>query len=265
MGFFDLYFQALVIILSLMVLAWLISITLTNASIVDSFWGLGFVVVSIFYFFQTNQSSPVNQTVFLLVSLWGLRLTIYITLRNWGKGEDYRYQNFRQKYGPKRYWWFSFFQVFLLQGILLWLISATLLGTFYPGKEHFNFMHYLALTLWVIGFTFEAGGDLQLSLFKSKPENKGKLLTSGFWKYTRHPNYFGDAAVWWSYGLFSIASGQSLPVLGSVLMTLLLIRVSGVALLEKNLIQKKPGYKEYIQSTSAFIPWVKKKTKHGKN
>ena len=261
MDFFNIYFQSLILIVSFMTVAWLISITLTNASIVDSFWGLGFVVVSFFYFFETNQSSLINKIFITLVSIWGLRLSMYIAIRNWGKGEDYRYQNFRQKYGPKRYWWVSFFQVFLLQGILLWLISAPLLGTFYAGKEIFNFIHYLALTLWIIGFTFEAGGDLQLMLFKSKPENKGKLLTKGFWKYTRHPNYFGDPTVWWSYGLFSIASGYYIPVLGSVLMTFLIIKISGVALLEKDLVNKKPDYKEYIQSTSAFIPWFKKSTK----
>ncbi|MDY6801644.1 MAG: DUF1295 domain-containing protein [Bacteroidota bacterium] len=265
MEFFDIYFQSFTIILVLMFVAWLISITITNASIVDSFWGLGFVVVSIFFFLQTNQSALVNKILLLIVSLWGLRLSIYITIRNWGKGEDYRYQNFRQKYGHKRYWWVSFFQVFLLQGILLWLISVPLLATFFAGQNSFNIIHYIGLFFWLIGFIFEAGGDLQLSLFKSKPENKGKLLTKGFWKYTRHPNYFGDAAVWWAYGLFSIASGYYIPLLGSVLMTFLIIRISGVALLEKDLINKKPDYKNYIQSTSAFIPWFKKKISNGKN
>lgn len=261
MGFFDIYFQALPVILIVMVLTWLISIIISNASIVDSVWGIGFVVLSIFYFLQTNQSSLVNVILLVLVSLWGLRLSTHITIRNWGKGEDYRYQNFRQNYGPKRYWWVSFFQVFLLQGILLWLISAPLMATFYAGKESLNIIHLLGLMIWIIGFTFEAGGDLQLTLFKSKPENKGKLLTKGFWKYTRHPNYFGDATVWWAYGLFSIASGYYIPVLGSVLMTFLIIKISGVAMLEKSLIEKKPDYKDYIQSTSAFIPWFKKKSK----
>ncbi|MFP4023699.1 MAG: DUF1295 domain-containing protein [Thiohalospira sp.] len=261
MVFFDIYIQALAIILFVMFFTWLISIIISNASIVDSVWGTGFVVLSIFYFLQTNQSSLINIILLVLVSLWGLRLSIHITIRNWGKGEDYRYQNFRQNYGPKRYWWISFFQVFLLQGILLWLISVPLLATFYAGKESLNFIHFLGIMIWIIGFTFEAGGDIQLMRFKSKSENKGKLLTKGFWKYTRHPNYFGDAAVWWAYGLFSIASGYYIPVLGSVLMTFLIIKISGVAMLEKSLIEKKPDYKNYIQSTSAFIPWFNKKSK----
>lgn len=259
MEFFVIYFQALAIILIYMIMVWIISVINTNASIVDSFWGLGFIVASIFYFYQTNQTSIVNQILLFIVTLWGLRLSIYITVRNWGKGEDYRYQNFRKNYGPQRYWWVSFFQVFLLQGILLWIISVPLLATFYAAETSLNIFHYLGILIWIIGFSFEAGGDLQLMIFKSKPENKGKLLTKGFWKYTRHPNYFGDAAVWWAYGMFSIASGYYLPVLGSVLMTVLIIKISGVAMLEKSLIEEKPAYKEYIQSTSAFIPWFKKK------
>jgi steroid 5-alpha reductase family enzyme len=120
-------------------------------------------------------------------------------------------------------------------------------------------MDFTGIALWIIGFTFEAGGDLQLAIFKSSPSNKGKVLDKGFWHYTRHPNYFGDSAVWWGYGLICLSSGSYMPVLGSLLMTALIIKVSGVALLEKSLTEQKPQYKEYIENTSAFFPWIPRK------
>jgi steroid 5-alpha reductase family enzyme len=196
----------------------------------------------------------------VLVTLWGLRLASHIFFRNLGKPEDYRYQEFRKNYGEKRYWWFSFFQVFLLQGTLVWLISAPLLAINYFSPEKTILpLAVFGIVVWVVGFTFEAGGDWQLKKFKSNPENKGKLLTSGFWKYTRHPNYFGDAAVWWGFAVLSIASGCYLPVLSSVLMTWLIVKVSGVSMLERTMKNTKPGFEDYVKKTSAFIPWLPKK------
>jgi len=154
--------------------------------------------------------------------------------------------------------YFQSFALIMVLMTLAWLINITITNVSIAAEELFHPMHYIGVIFWLIGFTFKAGGDLQLSLFKSKPKNKGKLLTEGFWKYTRQPNYFGDTMVWWSYGLFSIASGYYLPVLSSLLMTFLIIRISGIALLENDLMNKKPDYKKYIQSTSAFIPWFKK-------
>jgi len=198
--------------------------------------------------------------VVLLVFIWGLRLSGYLLWRNWGKEEDYRYQSFRENYGEKRYWWISYFQVFLLQGLLKWLVSAPLPGAMQgSGTVQLNLIDYLAVVLWVIGFAFEAGGDFQLARFKSNPANKGKVLDKGFWKFTRHPNYFGDAAVWWSFALFSMGAGAYWSVLGSLLMTVLTIKVSGVALLERNLKDQKPHYQAYIKRTSTFIPWFPKK------
>ena len=191
----------------------------------------------------------------VLVCLWGLRLSLYLAWRNWGKGEDFRYQQFRQKYGAHRYWWFSFFQVFLLQGILMWLISAPLLGAqYYTGQAKLNILDILGVLVWLIGIIFEAGGDFQLARFKANLQNKGKVLDTGLWKYTRHPNYFGDSCVWWGYGLICLAGGSYIPVYGSILMTALIIRVSGVFLLERSLAQTKPGYRDYIKRTSAFFP-----------
>ena len=244
----------------MMSLLWIISVLIKNAGIVDIFWGLGFIAAAVFYFYKTGDPTPRKILIVTIVTIWGIRLSAYIAWRNHGKGEDFRYRNFRQNFGEKRYWWFSFFQVFMLQGTLMWLISAPLLGAqFYSQGSSLNFFDYSGIVIWIIGFLFEAGGDYQLAAFKSDEKNRGKILDKGFWKYTRHPNYFGDSAAWWGYGLICIAAGSYLPFLGVILMTALIIKISGVALLEKSLADKKPGYNEYIARTNAFIPWFPKK------
>lgn len=259
MDFISIYLVNFGFILLMMTLLWIISIRLKNVSIVDGFWGLGFVGSFIVYFFLTGASGFRSYLLMGMVLFWGLRLSVYLAWRNYGKGEDFRYKEFRMKYGVKRYWWISFFQTFLLQGILMWLISAPLLGAIYSkDASEMNWLEIIGIGIWLIGFSFEAGGDWQLSRFKADPNNRGKLLDKGFWRVTRHPNYFGDAAVWWGFGLFSIAAGSYLPALGSLLMTLLIIKVSGVALLEKSLSHNKPEYAEYVRRTSAFIPWFPK-------
>jgi len=259
MSFFQIYFQGLLLIVSFFTLVWILSVILKNAGIVDIFWGLGFVLVSAFYFISIPEHSTRKIIAMALVAIWGLRLSIHIFIRNHGKPEDYRYQEFRKKYGAKRYWWFSYFQVFLLQGVLVWLISAPLLAIQFFGNERlFGILDIVGILVWLIGFTFEAGGDLQLARFKANPANRGKLLQTGFWKYTRHPNYFGDAAVWWAYAILCIAAGSYIPVLSAILMTWLILKVSGVSMLEKTLINTKPGFGEYIKRTNAFIPWFPK-------
>lgn len=260
MSFFEVYMQAAFAILMMMIILWIISVAIKNVSIVDLFWGVGYVLAASVYFYYSDGNEIRKLTLLTLVAIWGLRLTVYLSFRNIGKGEDYRYQEFRKTYGEHRYWWVSFFQTFLLQGLLMWLISAPLLAAMYYGKDHqLNIFDYVAIIIWLVGFIFEAGGDYQLARFKSDTDNKGKVLQTGFWKYTRHPNYFGDSAVWWAFGLFSIAAGSYLAVLGSLLMTGLIIKVSGVALLERSLKDKKPEYKDYIRRTSAFFPWPPKK------
>ncbi len=252
--------NAFIVIMIVMTLLWIVSVIIKNASIADIFWGLGFVIVSGYYFL--NSPGNVTRKILLmsLAAVWGLRLSIYIAWRNLGKGEDFRYSEFRRKYGVKRYWWISFFQTFLLQGVLMWLISAPLLGAQYFGSTKTpGILDIAAIILWITGIIFEAGGDIQLARFRADPSLKGKVLDKGLWHYTRHPNYFGDSAVWWGYGLFSIAAGSCLPALGSILMTALIIRVSGVSLLESSLVKTKPGYSEYIEKTSSFFPWFPKK------
>lgn len=257
-----LFLQASLLVLILFTLLWLLSVRLKNVSIVDLFWGVGFVVVNTFYVLMSGDLTPRKILMLVLVTIWGARLSIYLAWRNKAKGEDFRYQEFRRKYGAERYWWISFFQTFLLQGVLTMLISLPLLGVSMGNpSDSLHLLDYLGIFVWLVGFTFEAGGDYQLARFKKNPQNKGKVLCAGFWRYTRHPNYFGDSAVWWAYGLFSIAAGSYWQALGAVLMTLLIIKVSGVALLEKTLNHTKPQYYEYVRTTSSFFPWFPKKIK----
>lgn len=258
MEFQSIYFQGLALIVSFMSLLWVVSVIKKNASIVDAFWGFGFVLLVWFYFFQSEGIEERKLLITALVSIWGLRLSIFIGKRNWGKEEDFRYQKFREDFGAHRYWWVSFFQTFLLQGVLLWMISAPLLGAQSGANQELNYIDCIAILIWLIGFAFEAGGDYQLARFKKNPNNKGKVLRTGFWKYTRHPNYFGDGFQWIAFSLFSVANGCYLPILSAVLMNFMLVKISGVALLERTLSKTKPQYQDYVAKTPAYIPWFPK-------
>jgi steroid 5-alpha reductase family enzyme len=254
-SFAAIYLGALPLILGGSALLWAVSVRLRNVGIVDLYWGIAFLIAGWHYHAATG-AGPRGLLVMTLVTIWGLRLSAYLFWRNHVHGdraEDFRYREFRRRFGPA-YWWISFFQVFALQGVLAWLISAPLLGAQIGGGP-LGIVDALATALWLVGFVFEAGSDLQLARFRARRRSPSELLTGGFWRYTRHPNYFGDAACWWAYGLFSIAAGSPFAALGAALFTLVLIRVSGVRLLEKTMIRDNPGYAEYARRTSSFIPW----------
>ena len=257
MNFLTLFLYSGIAILVMMVLLWLLSLVFKNASIVDIFWGIGFVIVTWLAFSLGAGYIPRKQLVAVLVTIWGLRLALHIGIRNWGKPEDFRYAKWRQENGP-RWWWFSFLQVFLLQGVLMWIISAPLLAAQISGfPVIITPLDLIGVVLWVIGMVFETMGDLQLMLFKANPANKGKLLTTGVWRFTRHPNYFGEAALWWGYYIIALASGSWWTIFSPILMTYLLMKVSGVAMLERTM-KIKPGYEEYMKKTNAFFPWFPK-------
>jgi steroid 5-alpha reductase family enzyme len=260
MEFLQVYLMGGLVILCMMTFVWLISLALKNSSIVDIVWGTGFVITNWFYFLFTPNGVLLRQWLIgLLVTIWGLRLSLHILRRNLGKPEDYRYQDWRKEAGTK-WWWYSFFKVFALQGGLIWVISAPLLAAQIGEQpDSLIWLDFLAVLVWVIGFFFEAAGDWQLARFKANPMNKGKLLTSGLWRYTRHPNYFGDATQWWGFYFIALAVGGYWTIFSPVLMTFFLRNVSGVTMLEKTLVITKPGYKEYIESTNAFFPWIPRK------
>lgn len=257
MSFLEIYLIAGGVILALVTLLWLLSVALKDSSIVDPFWGSGFVVAAWVYFLLADGAGPRPWLITLLTTVWGLRLSLHLLVRNWGKGEDYRYQEFRRK-GGESYWWKSYFKVYLLQGVIMWFVSIPLLAAHFGGSPALGLLDFVGIAVWGIGFYFEAAGDWQLARFKANPANKGKLLNSGVWRYSRHPNYFGDAAQWWGFYFIALAAGGWWTIYSPLLMTLLLLKVSGVALLEKSLKESKPGYREYVESTSAFIPWFPK-------
>lgn len=251
-------------VLSMMTAVWVLSLAKRDASIIDIFWGLGFVLVAWIYFWMTDASTARRPLLLVLVNLWGLRLSAYILWRNRGRGEDYRYREMRERH-PESFPWRSLFTVFWLQAILLWAISMPLFQAFRAeAPAPLTWLDYLGLGVFVVGFVFEAGGDWQLARFKSDPANAGKVLDRGLWRYTRHPNYFGDALVWWGFFLISAATPGSLwTVYSPIVMTVLLMRVSGAALLEKRLKELKPAYREYIEKTNAFFPWFPRVGRRG--
>jgi steroid 5-alpha reductase family enzyme len=219
---------------------------------VDIFWGVGFVIIAWITLGVTAGAPDRGRLTVALTTLWGLRLAGYLAWRNIGKGEDPRYRAMRARHGdawPLR----SLFIVFALQGVLMWIISLPVQASVRAAAP-LGAADIAGAALVLTGVFFESVGDLQLARFKADPANKGQVMDRGLWRYTRHPNYFGDAVVWW--GLFTLAAGAGAywTVVSPLLMTFLLRRVSGVTLLEKGM-RKKPGYDAYIQRTNAFFPW----------
>lgn len=234
---------------------WLWSLLKKDASVVDRVWGLSFVLLAVVYVWSAKVFNWQSGLLLLLVAIWGLRLSLHIFLRNRHHGEDYRYAAMRAHHG-RRFWWYSLFSVFLLQAVLAWLISAPLLWfLFHSGDVAFGAAQMSGLVIWSIGFFFETVGDAQLKRFKANRQNAGKLLNTGLWSITRHPNYFGDALLWWGYWSFALSIPMGwVTFFGPLIMTLLIRYVSGVALLEKSMNTSKPGYTAYVASTPPFIP-----------
>ncbi len=241
-------------IVALMLVTWVISVLIKNASIVDIVWGLGFVVVA-WVVRLTVDGRPARQNLLVaMVTVWGLRLAVYLFWRNHGNGEDYRYRAMRKHYGDK-FALVSLGTVFGLQGVLMWLVSLPVQLGQTRATPAIGVLAYIGVALWLVGLFFEVVGDAQLARFKAKPESKGKVMQTGLWKYTRHPNYFGDACVWWGIALVASETGiGAIGFVGAVVMTVLLRRVSGVTLLEKSLVKRREGYVEYVARTSPFIP-----------
>lgn len=231
---------------------------LKNNSIVDIGWGIGFVILAWILLFLRLPAALVRVSITLLVSLWGLRLFYHILKRNHGKPEDFRYVAFRKAWGkwviPR-----AFLQVYMLQGLLMFLIALPFI-LLKDGQAQVNYVLFvIGVLVFAVGFTFESVGDAQLKAFLSDPDNRGKIMDGGLWHYTRHPNYFGEATLWWGIFLIALSGGVTpFAVIGPVTITLLLLFVSGVPLLEKSM-KDKPGYAEYAAKTSIFVPWFPKK------
>ncbi len=241
------------------------ALVLKNNGIVDIAWGLGFVGIAVTLAFTYPMLYDFQWTVLTMVVLWGLRLSIYLFRRNWGKPEDWRYAKWRRDWG-KTIVWRSYLQVFLLQGSILFLIASPIIYTL--GVNHFDTsptytpgletLSLIGIFIYCVGLAFESIADYQLSKFKANPQNKGKVLNKGLWYYTRHPNYFGETLVWWGIFLACLPAQIGWWAIGSpILITFLLLKVSGVVMLERKL-AKNPEYARYQETTSAFVPWRKK-------
>jgi steroid 5-alpha reductase family enzyme len=244
---------AAIVILAVVVITWLISLALRDASVIDPVWPLGFVAVAITAFVVGDGDEGRRLLLLVLVAVWGLRLSGYLVIRNAGKGEDFRYAAMREKRG-RNFWIISLVTVFMLQGVLMWIVSLPVQLAAVPGRA-LGWLAVVGTVMWGIGVAFESIGDWQLARFKANPDNRGKVLDTGLWRYTRHPNYFGDFLVWWGIFLIAAESGPgALGIAGPLLMTLLLVKVSGAGLLEKDIATRRPGYAQYVRRTSGFIP-----------
>jgi steroid 5-alpha reductase family enzyme len=238
-----------------MLALWLLSLALRDASIVDVWWGPGIALGTAAAWLSGGASHPRALLLVALTSLWALRLAGYLLWRNAGHGEDPRYQAMRRHWGS-RFPWISLATVFALQGVLQWVVSLPLqVGATAPGDAPLGASDALGVLLFAAGLAFETIGDAQLARFKANPANRGRVMDRGLWRFTRHPNYFGDALAHW--GLFVVALGTphgAWTIVGPALMTFLLLRVSGVALLERSIGKRRPDYVEYQRRTSAFVP-----------
>lgn len=227
-------------------------------SIVDIAWGMGFIIVSLYILYISPIRNPRFLLVLALVLIWGLRLSIYIFTRNRGKKEDFRYAQWRKDWG-KNWVIRSYIQVFIVQGFFLLTIVYPILMLSKSKFSSFTWLDYLGLAVWIIGFYFQSVGDLQKTCFKIKPENRGKIMQSGLWKYTRHPNYFGESTMWWGIFIITLNIENGIyAIFSPVIITFLLLFVSGIPLLEKKY-ENNPEFQAYKRRTSAFIPWFPKK------
>ena len=247
-------------VVAMMIIGWIISLKYRNVTIVDSLWGLGFVLIVWITFFLTDGFLGRKALIAVLATVWGMRLSFYLSRRNWGTGEDPRYGEWRIKSG-ERFWVVSLFKVFLLQAIFLWFISLVLqYGQLSPTPNQFVWLDMLGVSIWLIGFFFEAVGDWQLARFKADPASKGRVMDQGLWAYTRHPNYFGEFLIWWGFFLIALSTPKGwLTVISPIIISAVLLKMTGVPLKENTIVKTRPGYRSYINRTSAFVPWFSRK------
>lgn len=252
MSFLQAWIPGLAATLALALLAWAIATARRNAGLVDIFWSLFFLAAATAYAAGAEALEDRAVLVLVLVALWSLRLSGYLAARNWGAPEDHRYRAIRARNEPG-FAWKSLYLVFGLQGLLAWIISAPLAAAITSGQPAAA-LDAAGAALAVFGFAFEAVADAQLAGFKADPRNAARVMDRGLWRYTRHPNYFGEFCLWWGFWLIAAGAGAWWTVFAPLLMSVLLLRVSGVALLEKDIGQRRPEYANYVLRTNAFFP-----------
>ncbi len=253
------YLNGLYALLAFGIAGWLLSLYRNNVTHVDSMWSLFLLMAGIVYAAQLPSVTDRAMLVLVLLALWALRLSLYLTWRNWGPHEDHRYAEIRRNNSP-HFGFKSLYIVFGLQAVLAWVISLPVLGAMVSTAD-INFLDIAGIALVGLGLIWETIADWQLSAFKAKPENQGRVLDRGLWRYCRHPNYFGECCVWWGFFIIALAAGAWWALPSALLMTFLLLKFSGVALLEKDIGDRRPAYAHYVQTTNAFLPGCKRKVK----
>jgi steroid 5-alpha reductase family enzyme len=242
--------------LALGCVTWAVSFVKSDVSIVDSVWSLLIFSGCIVYAAALPAAGPRAVMVLLLAALWALRLAVHITWRNWGEPEDRRYRAIRARNQPN-FEWKSLYLVFVLQAVLAWIVSLSLFAGVAGGAAP-RWLDIAGAAVVLFGSAFETGGDWQLARFKRDPANAGRVMDRGLWRYTRHPNYFGEFCVWWGFYLIALAAGGWWTLLSPLLMSVLLLKVSGVTLLEQDIGERRPAYRDYIARTNAFFPGLPK-------
>jgi steroid 5-alpha reductase family enzyme len=241
-------------VLVMMLVLWGASIIKRDVSIIDPFWGVGFVLVAWIAALTSHGDLDRRLLLAILTTIWGLRLFGYLIWRNHGRPEDFRYAAMRDRHGS-RFIWVSLGTVFVLQGVLMLVVSLPVQMGGLASGHPLGIVALVGACVWAVGIAFETIGDVQLARFRANPAQKGQVLDSGLWRFTRHPNYFGDFLVWWGLWLVAAESGWAILTFpGPLVMSILLMRVSGVALLERDISTRRPGYAEYVRRTSAFFP-----------
>lgn len=256
MGYAPVLVSTLLVTAAVLFVLWGVSVMRRDASIIDIYWGPGFAVITAVAFLLSDGAASRSLLLVAIVSIWGLRLGGYLLWRNWGRGEDFRYRAMREQHGP-RFPRRSLFTVFGLQGLLMWFVSLPVqVATISPTPGGLGWLDGLGCLLWGVGLLFESIGDLQMARFRADSSNANRVMDRGLWRYTRHPNYFGDFLVWWGFFAIALSVPYGVWTVGSpLLMSFLLLRVSGVPLLEQSLRERRPGYREYVECTPAFFPW----------
>jgi steroid 5-alpha reductase family enzyme len=249
------YLEGLWLVLLAAALVWLLSLKLRDVTIVDSLWSLLFMLLAWFFAVASGHWGPRAQLTLSLVTAWALRLSAHITWRHRGQPEDHRYQAIRARNQP-HFPLKSLYLVFGLQAFMAWIISLPLLGAVLSSGA-LGPADMAGVALWLVGFYFEAVGDWQLARFKADVANRGRVMDRGLWRLTRHPNYFGEFCMWWGLYVIAVAAGAWWSIVGPLLMSFLLLRVSGVTLLEKDIGDRRPEYAEYRRRTNAFIPGLR--------
>lgn len=241
-------------VIAVMVVIWLFATSRRDVSVVDVLWGSGFALVGWVACWWNSPSQSRVLLLAVLTTIWGLRLSSYLLWRNWGREEDRRYAAMRNRHGT-RFWWVSLATVFMLQAAILWFVSLPVQVAAARNLDRgATWLDAVGLLLFWAGFLFESIGDWQLARFKMKAENVGRVLDRGLWRYTRHPNYFGDFCVWWGIYLIAAAGGAGWTIASPLLMSVLLLKVSGVTLLERTIVERRPEYAAYQARTNAFFP-----------